>query len=234
MSAEVSHAARTRSHGKALVLRNYAARTVDTYVSLLRRYLEQLKKPIEDVIPTDIQEWQFSLVGKKLSWSLFNQAVFALKFYFKRVRNCEWSELIPFQRTRRRLPVVLSRDEVARLLEASRRNPKHYAMVATLYSTGLRLGELLSLKIPDIDSAEMLVHVHQGKGGKDRQVQLSPQPSRNTARLLSSLPCQTEDLAFPGSKARHPNEPERHPAHDHHRRPEGSHRQARLATYATT
>ena len=59
---------------KALVLRNYATRTVDTYVSLLRRYLEQLKKPIDDVTPTDIQEWQMSLVDRKVSWSLFNQA----------------------------------------------------------------------------------------------------------------------------------------------------------------
>jgi site-specific recombinase XerD len=192
----------------ALVLRNYATRTIDTYVSLLRRYLEQLKKPIEDVMPTDIQEWQFSLVGKKVSWSLFNQAVCALKFYFKHVRNCEWSvELIPFQRTRRRLPTVLSRDEVARLLEASRRNPKHYAMVATLYSTGLRLSELLSLKILDIDSAEMLVHVHQGKGGKDRQVQLSPQLLTILRDYYRACLVKPTTWLFPGARPDIPMDP---------------------------
>ena len=72
---------------KALVLRNYATRTVDTYVSLLKRYLGQLDKPIEDVTLADVMAWQYTLVERKMSWSQFNQAVCALKFYFKHVRN---------------------------------------------------------------------------------------------------------------------------------------------------
>ena len=94
---------------KALVIRNYATKTVDTYVSVLGRFLEQLDKPIKDVTPADIEAWQFVMVNDhKISWSLFNQMVCALRFYFQKVRDCDWPvDRIPFQRRRRRLPSVL-------------------------------------------------------------------------------------------------------------------------------
>jgi integrase/recombinase XerD len=194
---------------KALVIRNYATKTVNTYVSVLKRYLDQLDKPVEDVTPADIQEWQYFLTNhEKVSWSLFNQMVCALRFYFQKVRNCEWPvEHIPFQRRRRRLPSVLSREEVARLLDAARRNPKHHAILATLYSTGLRLGELVKLQIPDIDSKTMLVHVLQGKGGKDRQVQLSPQLLAILRDYYRSCLVKPKTWLFPGAKSDYPLDP---------------------------
>jgi len=160
---------------KALVIRNYAAKTVSCYVSVLRRYFAQLDKPIDQIGPADIQAWQYHLVSQGVSWTLFNQMVCALRFYFDKVRGCDWPIThIPFQRRRRKLPTVLSREEVARLIEVSRRDPMHYAICALLYSAGLRLGELVSLCVTDIDSQNMVIHVRQGKGGKDRLVQLSP------------------------------------------------------------
>jgi hypothetical protein len=85
---------------KALVIRNYATKTVGTYVSVLKRFLQQLDKPIKDVTPADIQAWQFVMVNDhKISWSLFNQMVCALRFYFQKVRDCDWpGDRIPFQR----------------------------------------------------------------------------------------------------------------------------------------
>jgi len=160
---------------RALVIRNYAGKTVSTYVSVLKRYLIQLSKPLEDVTVGDIQEWQYFLVNEKhVSWTLFNQMVCALRFYFGYVRECSWPIThIPFQRKRKSLPSVLCRQEITQLLEVAKRNPKHHAIVATLYSTGLRIEELVNLKVADIDKANMLIHVRQGKGGKDREVQLS-------------------------------------------------------------
>jgi len=76
---------------KALVIRNYATKTVNTYVSVLKRYLDQLDKPLNEVLPTDIQAWQYRLVNQEaVSWSLFNQMVCALRFYFQKVRQCDW------------------------------------------------------------------------------------------------------------------------------------------------
>jgi site-specific recombinase XerD len=74
---------------QALVIRNYAEKTVSCYVSVLRRYLTQLDKPIEAVGPADIQAWQYQLVSKGVSWTLFNQMVCALRFYFQKVRGCD-------------------------------------------------------------------------------------------------------------------------------------------------
>jgi len=194
---------------KALVIRNYAKKTVTTYVSVLKRYLEQLDKPIEDVGPADIQAWQYVLVNHhKVSWSLFNQMVCALRFYFQKVRACDWNvDHIPFQRRRRRLPTILSKDEVARLLDAARWNPRDHAILATLYSTGLRLGELVKLQIADIDSQAMLVHVRQGKGGKDRQVQLSPQLLATLRDYYRSCLVKPKSWLFPGTKPDSPLDP---------------------------
>lgn len=162
---------------RALVIRNYALKTVNVYSSLIKRYLAQLEKPVSDVTLADIQDWQYYLVHhNKVSWTLFNQTVCALRFYFHAVRPRDWPvEHIPFQRKKQQLPSILSKEEISALLLAAKRNQKHYTIVATLYSTGLRIGELVALKITDIDSANMLLHVRQGKGAKDREVQLSNQ-----------------------------------------------------------
>jgi site-specific recombinase XerD len=189
---------------KALVIRNYAAKTVSTYVAVLGRYLAQLDKPIDRVTPADIQAWQFTLVNRdKISWSLFNQMVCSLRFYFQKVRLCEWDvKHIPYQRRRQKLPVVLSREEVVRLLDqAAAKNPKHHAILATLYSTGLRLGELVRLQITDIDSKQMLLQVRAGKGGKDRQVQLSPQLLAILRLYYRSCRVKPQTWLFPGPSA---------------------------------
>lgn len=183
-----------------MVIRNYAEKTTSTYVAVLRKYLTQLEKPIESVTPEDIQKWQYHLVHtEKVSWSHFNQMVCALRFYFQKVRNVEWPvKHIPFQRTRKRLPTVLNKQEVAELLSYARRNPRHYAIVATLYSTGLRISELVDLKISDIDSKNMLLHVRQGKGGKDRQVQLSVELLEVLRNYYRSCRIKPKDWLFPG------------------------------------
>ena len=194
---------------KALVIRNYATKTVSTYVSVLKRYLEQLDKPIASITAADIQEWQYHLVNEgKVSWSLFNQMVCALRFYFKNVRTCDFTvKHIPFQRRRRRLPSILTKEEVVALLEAAQLNPKHYAIIATLYSTGLRLGELVKLQIPDIDSKAMLVHVRQGKGGKDRHVQLSSHLLEILRAYYRSCLVKPKTWLFPGAKNDGPLDP---------------------------
>ena len=114
---------------------------------------------------------------------------------------------IPFQRRRQKLPVVLSREEVARLLDQAKGNPRHYAILATLYSTGLRLGELVKLCIRDIDSNTMILHVRQGKGGKDRQVQLSPGLLTILRDYYRSTRSKPQSWLFPGAEVENPLDP---------------------------
>lgn len=193
---------------KALVIRNYSARTVETYVSMLKRYLEKLDKPVGEVTPADIQAWQYFLVNeRKVSSSSFNQAVCALRFYFRNVRTCDWDPgRIPHQRSRRRLPSVLNREEVARLLAAVK-NPKHHAILSTLYSTGIRLGELTMLRVVDIDSRNMVVHVRKGKGDKERNVQLSRQLLAVLRDYYRSCLVKPAIWLFPGASPDKPMDP---------------------------
>ncbi|HEX3940889.1 MAG TPA: tyrosine-type recombinase/integrase [Acidobacteriaceae bacterium] len=82
-------------------------------------------------------------------------------------------EEVPYPRAPRRLPIILTREEAIRLIDSAS-NLFHRAMLITMYSTGMRRAELCRLKVEDIDSTRMLIHIRQGKGGKDRDVPLSP------------------------------------------------------------
>jgi len=183
-----------------MVIRNYATVTISTYVAVLKKYLSQLEKPIDLVTPEDIHQWQYYLVHtEKVSWSHFNQMVCALRFYFQKVRSVEWPvNHIPFQRKRKQLPVVLNKQEVSAFLTQARQNPRNYAIVATLYSSGIRIGELISLRISDIDSKNMLLHIRLGKGGKDRKVQLSPDLLEILRNYYRSCVVKPKEWLFPG------------------------------------
>jgi integrase/recombinase XerD len=125
-------------------------------------------------VPEEIRTYQLHLVEQGVSWSQFNQAVCALRFLYRRTLHRPWSvEHIPFPRQPQRLPVVLSGEEVARLLAAVA-DPKHRLVLTTIYSAGLRVSEVVHLQVGDIDSARMLIRIRQGKGGKDRLAMLSP------------------------------------------------------------
>ena len=104
----------------------------------------------------------------------FNRAVCALRFLYLKTLGKDWHiESIPFAKQPKKLPLVLSQDQVRSVLEAIT-NPQHRVIAMTLYAAGLRVSEAVSLRITDIDSQRMLLHVVQGKGRKDRLVTLSP------------------------------------------------------------
>ena len=92
----------------------------------------------------------------------------------------------------------MNKQEVSLLLSHACKKPRHYAIVATLYSTGLRISELVDLKVSDIDSKNMLLHVRQGKGGKDRQVQLSADLLEILRNYYRSCHVKPKDWLFPG------------------------------------
>jgi integrase/recombinase XerD len=114
------------------------------------------------------------------SWSQFNQAVCALRFLYTFTIKRDWSvQMIPFGKRPKKLPTVLGQDEVHDLIQCVD-NPKHRAVLITLYAAGLRLAEATGLKLPDVDSQRMQLKINGGKGGKDRYVPISP-------RLLEEL-----------------------------------------------
>ena len=157
-----------------LTIRNYSPRTIDVYVDRVAKFAQHFGQSPDGLGPTHIRQYQLFLVQeKKASWTQFNQTVCALRFFYRVCLGKPWMiEHIPFPKQPKRLPVVLSREEVTRLFEAVS-NIKHRTILMTLYATGLRISEVLALQVRDIDSARMLIQVRQGKGGKDRYVPLS-------------------------------------------------------------
>lgn len=157
-----------------LRIRNYSPRTIDLYVARVARFAQHFGCPPDRLGPEEIRTYQHFLVEtKKASWTVFNQAVCALRFFYGVSLGKKWLiEHIPYARRPSRLPVVLSRTEVAAIFEAAD-NLKHRTVLMTLYATGVRVSEVLGLQLQDVDSQRMLVHIRQGKGAKDRYVPLS-------------------------------------------------------------
>jgi site-specific recombinase XerD len=154
-------------------LRNFSVRTQETYISQVLKFAKHFKKSPEVLGPQEIREYQLYLIRQKVSWSVFNQTVCALRFLYGRTLKADWAmEEILYPRQPKKLPELLSPTEVAELLG----NVKDYTSrvaLTTIYAGGLRLQECLHLKIKDIDSSRMTIRIEQGKGMKDRYVMLS-------------------------------------------------------------
>jgi site-specific recombinase XerD len=155
--------------------RNYAQTTVEAYIHALQDFAQYFHRPPDQLGPEHIRQYQVYLLrDRKLAANTVKQRVAAVRFFFVRTLKRPYlREDIPYPKAPRRLPVVLSQEEVARLIDGAS-NLSHRAMLMTLYSTGLRRAEMVRLKVSDIDSQRMVMHVHQGKGSKYRDVPLSP------------------------------------------------------------
>ncbi len=162
-------------------IRGLSESTRKSYLGNMRRFVRHFMLAPDELTIEHVKQYQLYLAKeRRVAWSTFNLNVSAIRFFYRHVIDVEWSvDQLPYQRTGRRLPVVLSRDEVAALLDAPT-CLKHRAILMTLYSAGLRSGEAVRLRVSDIDSARMMIRVEQGKGRKDRYVMLS-------AKLLTVL-----------------------------------------------
>jgi integrase/recombinase XerD len=154
-------------------IRNLSIRTQETYISQVSKFAKYFKKSPELLGPEEIREYQLYLIEQNVSWSVFNQTVCALKFlYSKTLKIPARIAEIPFAKKPKKLPELLSPEEVKTLLEHVN-DVKYRVALTTIYAAGLRLQECLHLKISDIDSKRMVIRIEQGKGMKDRYVMLS-------------------------------------------------------------
>ncbi|MDZ7859759.1 MAG: site-specific tyrosine recombinase/integron integrase [Candidatus Krumholzibacteriota bacterium] len=157
-----------------LKLRGYSPRTLKVYIQHARAFVRFTGKSPARTGKKEILNYMMYLTKeKKVSLSYRNQTVSALKFLYKYVLKKPWViEELPRPKKASRLPVVLSAREVSRLLSEVP-NRKHKAIMVVAYSAGLRVGEVVRLKVSDIDPERMMIHVKGGKGRKDRYTILS-------------------------------------------------------------
>ena len=155
-------------------VRNFSEHTITGYIRRVRLFAEHFKRSPEGLGPNEIREYQVHLVEElKVSAATLRVTACALRFLYRVTLKRDWSvDMIPLPKCPRKLPNVLAASEIGVLLK-SISNDKHRAMIWTMYSAGLRATELTHLRISDIDSEHMLIHVREGKGRKDRLVPLS-------------------------------------------------------------
>jgi integrase/recombinase XerD len=156
--------------------RNYSAATIRGYVLAIKQFADYFGKPPDRLGATHIQRFQWYLLQeRKLAPVTVEIRMSALRFFFKKMlkrRDIHFDDL-PFPKTPRKLPTVLSREEVRRMIDETT-NLMHRTILMVLYGTGVRRTELSLLKVTDIDSKRMVIHIRQGKGSCDRDVPLSP------------------------------------------------------------
>lgn len=161
---------------KDMVLRGMSPRTRESYLYAVRGLAKHYRKSPDTLSEQDIQNYLLYLIEeRKLSWSSCNIAVQGLKFFYHTtLRRDRMTFIIPRQHAPSRLPEMLSREEIMALFDAAAL-PKHRLLLMTAYAAGLRVSELVHLKVTDVDPKRMTIRVEQGKGAKDRYTVLSEQ-----------------------------------------------------------
>jgi integrase/recombinase XerD len=179
-------------------IRNLAVNTRESYIQQVSRFAQHFQKSPEVLGPEHIRAYQLYLTNdKKLSTGSIIVAISALRFLYRVTLKKDWSfaDLIPAPKVPKKLPVILSPEEVVQFLGCVRIR-KHRAILTTCYAAGLRVSEAVALTPPAIDSKRMVLRVEQGKGQQDRYVMLSP-------KLLEILRAwwrveKPKDWLFPG------------------------------------
>ncbi len=186
-----------------MILTNYSEKTINTYRSLVARFLQNWQSNrIRNLSHRQIKDFIFDTVHKNnYSHSFQNQLINAIKLYYKVMFNrslTQWQ--IPRPKQEKKLPVVLAPQEISSIINAIR-NQKHKLIIMTIYDTGMRVGEVVNLKVTDIHFSRNLIHIHGGKGNKDRIVPLSQSIESNVKKYLEVY--RPKEFLFEGNSGKH-------------------------------
>jgi len=158
-----------------MTVRNFVEKTRNDYIRHVKTFTAFLGRSPDTATPEDLRRYQLHLTGTGVRPPTINGTVTALRFFFTvTLDRADTVKPLTFVAEPRKIPVVLSPEEVARFLEAAP-GPKYKAALSAAYGAGLRVSEVVALKVSDIDSKRMLLLIEQGKGRKDRHAMLSPQ-----------------------------------------------------------
>jgi integrase/recombinase XerD len=186
-------------------LRNLSPVIQRCYVHAVAQFARHFNQSPDRLGLAEIRAYQIHLTTTGISWAGFNVAVCALRFFYGiTLGRTAMVDRIPYARKPRRLPVILSADELVRFFSTVP-NLKHRTALMTAYAAGLRVSEVVRLKLADIDSGRMLIRIDQGKGGRDRYIMLSPQ----LLRVLRAYWRETRPAywLFPGEDSSRPLDP---------------------------
>jgi len=150
-----------------LKLRNYSFKTIKTYLGCLREYFDFKKLNLEKIDEGNIKQFLLNKQGKNYSSQTINLYLNAIKFFYREVLKIPEKINLKFAKRSKKLPIVLSREEIKNIID-SISNPKHKLIISLAYGAGLRISEIISLKVKDINVEELTIHLKNAKGKKDR------------------------------------------------------------------
>lgn len=179
--------------------RNLSPITTRIYLHAVEEFAQYFKKSPDRLRPEHIRQYQAHLfTDRKLGAISVTQHLSALRFFYLNTLKRPWMvEAMVVPKRPFRLPEVLSREEVERLIQCAA-GPLHRIWLLTLYATGMRREELVQLRIDDIDSGRMVIHIRQGKGKKDRDIMLSPRLLQELRNYWRSANPKPKTHLFPG------------------------------------
>lgn len=158
-------------------LRNYSRKTIDAYVHVIRDLYASYRKPLKELTEEQIKEYLYRKQQKGLSSQTISLAANAINFLYTQIYKRGDFKKIRHPKRSQKLPVVLSRDEIVRILEQIK-NSKHRLMIALAYGAGLRISEVVDLKVRNVNIEELTIHLKEAKGKKDR-ITIFPEKLKN-------------------------------------------------------
>ncbi len=173
-------------------LKNFSPKTIDIYLYYNQEFLKYCHKSPREVSHLDIREYLLHCIEKRYSSSTINLAHNALAFYYGRILRKRVGD-IPYQKREQRIRVFASSEEIENMITAID-NPKHKLLISLLYASGVRVSELVTLKIEDVDLKRRLLKVRQGKGNKDRYTILSLKVTAQIQHYLQTRHIQNNYL----------------------------------------
>ena len=167
-----------------LKLRNYSPKTIKAYTFVARDLYDYFKKPLRHLSSLEIRNYLLKKQSQNLSSQTIALYVNVINFIFREIYKKTDFEKLRHPKKSQKLPVVLSREEIKKIIE-SIKNLKHRLMIAVAYGAGLRVSEIVRLKVADVDLKELTLMVRQGKGKKDRLTVLSKKIIEELVELMS-------------------------------------------------
>ena len=152
---------------KHLKLKGYSQKTIKAYCACIGKIYDHFKKPLNKITQNEFEGFLVKLSDKEYSSQTINQYHAAFKLVLTELYSQPLKIRAPYSKRAKKLPIILSRREVRKILDQIK-NPKHYLMIALAYGAGLRVSEVVNLRVKDIDLNELTIHIKQAKGKKDR------------------------------------------------------------------
>jgi integrase/recombinase XerD len=182
-----------------LKLRGYSPRTVKSYTSIIVKFLQRTNKPVDNLCEEDVRKYLLILIDKKYARETIRLTRAAIKFFFVTILDKQIStSIVPLPKRAKKLPKVLELDEIKLLIDVTS-NIKHKILIMIAFSSGVRVSELVALKVDDINVKSLTLRINQGKGNKDRLSIFS----KSVRDLLLQYICQRKkqiEYLFPGRK----------------------------------